>query len=305
MRTKGHVLFAAIGIVGILLGSCATAIGVSVKKPPLMPMSGVKSVGVAAFTYNSVAAGPLAAKLTNELVSKLNTANSELPAYEHIYSPIDVPNVGRQNIGALIEGRITKFESKDELVPGTRKDAKTGVQTRYTTYKRTLTAELSVRVSRGSGGALIGTKTFQASTSDSNEEAGKVKSVDSLTENLGFASAISEMVRSIAPYTNYERRVLMQDKSKNPKLKEADDLVKKKDYAGALETFLAVYQEIGVLSAGYNAAIMHEITGSLDEAIAFMGQVSSKFPASKEAQAELARMKKTKADMEAVEKSVK
>jgi hypothetical protein len=65
----------------------------------------------------------------------------------------------------------------------------------------------------------------------------------------------------------------MKDKMKDPRMEQADELVKGKLYDAALEIFLDVWQDTGNVAAGFNAAILYEITGDLERAIAQMKEL--------------------------------
>jgi len=81
------------------------------------------------------------------------------------------------------------------------------------------------------------------------------------------------MAKQLAPYQVREHRTLMRDKTKDPRMEQADDLVKGKVYDSALEIFLDVWQQNGNVAAGFNAAVLYEVTGQLDLAISQMKSV--------------------------------
>ena len=66
----------------------------------------------------------------------------------------------------------------------------------------------------------------------------------------------------------------MKDKTDDPRMEQADELVKGRIYDAALDLFLEVWDDTGNPAAGFNAAILYEITGDLDTAIAQMKEVA-------------------------------
>lgn len=67
-------------------------------------------------------------------------------------------------------------------------------------------------------------------------------------------------------------------KDKNPQMKAADRYVKGGIYDSALDIYLDVWKSSKNVAAGYNAAILYEVTGDLDAGITLMKQVVDAHP---------------------------
>jgi hypothetical protein len=84
----------------------------------------------------------------------------------------------------------------------------------------------------------------------------------------------------------------MADDTKDEEMKKLDELTKKKFYADARDGYLTIWKNKQNVAAGYNAAIMMEITGDIDGAIALMTEVANTAKNEK-ALKEIDRLKKT------------
>ena len=65
----------------------------------------------------------------------------------------------------------------------------------------------------------------------------------------------------------------MKDKSKNPNMKYANELVKNGQINLAKEEYLKIYNQTGQIEAGYNAARLMEAQGNYEEAEALMSEI--------------------------------
>jgi hypothetical protein len=112
-----------------------------------------------------------------------------------------------------------------------------------------------------------------------------------------YREIIDRILRSVpeklVPHKVTIYRSLLADETKNLKMQELDKLVREKSYAAALTGYLSIWRETKNPAAGYNAAILLEVTQDLDGAIALMIEVATttKLPRALE---ELELLKKTK-----------
>jgi hypothetical protein len=82
----------------------------------------------------------------------------------------------------------------------------------------------------------------------------------------------SEIRRHLAPYYVREYRSMMKEKD-NPRFETAEQYIKSSQYAQALDLYTSMWYESGSFAAGYNAAILYEVMGQYDTAIALMRDV--------------------------------
>ena len=95
----------------------------------------------------------------------------------------------------------------------------------------------------------------------------------------------------------------MKDKTKDQRMKEADNMVKGGIYEKALDLFLEIWYDNQNPAAGVNAAIMHEVLGDVDAALELVEEVLD-VSADKKVIYEYKRLQKVKEDLEELEKQM-
>ncbi|MCF7946673.1 MAG: hypothetical protein K9K80_01915 [Spirochaetia bacterium] len=86
---------------------------------------------------------------------------------------------------------------------------------------------------------------------------------------------VPEIQNQLAPRFEREYRTLEKDKNKNPEMDAAEEFVKNKQYQKALDIYTQVWYKNRNFAAGYNAAIMFEVMGKMDDAVTMMKEVYS------------------------------
>ena len=98
-------------------------------------------------------------------------------------------------------------------------------------------------------------------------------------------SASRKILQELQPYTVTKTITLLETKTKDKALKErmkaADELAKNSMLEKSCNSFLTIYEETGLVEAGYNAAILQEAMGNLSEAEALMTKVYNANPDSR------------------------
>jgi lipopolysaccharide biosynthesis regulator YciM len=94
-------------------------------------------------------------------------------------------------------------------------------------------------------------------------------------------SFIPPMMKQLAPHTVRESRRLMKDKSENPIMEKARQYAKNGMYDRALELYLEAWDSSRNPAAGFNGAIMYEVTGDIDAAVSLMEEVVDRHPEKK------------------------
>jgi hypothetical protein len=179
---------------------------------------------------------------------------------------------------AIVNGELYLLDVRDKewLEERTITDADTGEEN--TVYvpmiRRTASVGMSYQVVNTATGNVVASRSFENENSEEAELADRRTLPDA--EDM-YTSLIDDfmprMAKQLAPYQVRETRSLMRDKTKDPRLEQADGLVKGKIYDSALEIFLDVWRQNGNIAAGFNAAILYEVTGQLDMAISQMKSV--------------------------------
>lgn len=98
-------------------------------------------------------------------------------------------------------------------------------------------------------------------------------------------TAAQKILHELQPYTVTKSIKLLETKTKDKALKErmkaADELAENSMLAKASEEFQKIYEETGLVEAGYNAAILQEAMGNLSKAEKMMTQVYNANPDSR------------------------
>lgn len=105
----------------------------------------------------------------------------------------------------------------------------------------------------------------------------------------------SQISRQLAPYYVREYRSIVDDKSKDPRSEIAKEYIKDSLYKKALNLYLEMWYDSSNYSAGYNAAIVYEVLGQFDSAIAVIKDVYDA-TGNPDAYSEYQRLKSVKAE---------
>jgi hypothetical protein len=200
-------------------------------------------------------------------------------------------------VDALISGYITLMDSDvtDRVVQDKDKTGKVIKSTVW--YDKLVTLELNYKITNTKTGALVAAKKFSGEAKDSKTDYYELAD-DQQLYNQVINNILHNVPKQLVPYKVVEYRPLMADETKDPNMEKINELVNKKFYDDAYSEYLGIWKSNKNPAAGYNAAIMLEITGDIDGAIALMTEVANKSKNEK-ALREISRLKKTKADSEA------
>ena len=202
-------------------------------------------------------------------------------------SSTSVQNVGRR-VGAqgIVTGEIYFMMIDDEEFVKTEERIDSETNEMYTKdipwIRRTATLGLTYHVFNTDSGALYASRSFEASVQDEEKEAedyGLQSSEEMFKEIVD--SFIPQMMRQLAPYTVRESRKLMKDKTKDPLMDSAKQYARSGVYDRALELYLDVWDTTRNPAAGFNGAVMYEVTGSIDAAVSLMKDVADRYPEKK------------------------
>lgn len=152
---------------------------------------------------------------------------------------------------------------------------------------------------------LMASKSFYRNTKD--EQEAEALGVDFKPSEQMYRQIMNgilpAMAKQLAPYEVWESRYMMKDKTKDPRMKEADNLVKGGIYEKALDLFLEIWYDNRNPAAGVNAAIMHEALGDVDSALDIVEEVLD-VSAEKKVMYEYRRLQRVKEDLEELEKQM-
>jgi hypothetical protein len=186
----------------------------------------------------------------------------------------------------ILTGEIYRITAEDEEF--TRTDEVTDPETEsvYETdipwIRRTAVLGLTYHVFNTKSGALFASRSFEASIQDEQEADNEEylrEPVEMYREIVD--TFIPRMMNQLAPYTVRETRKLMKDKSSDPIMESAKQYAKNGMYDRALELYLEVWNNSRNPAAGFNGAIMYEVTSDVDAAVSLMKEVVDQYPEKK------------------------
>ena len=279
---KSFVLL--IAAAAICLCSCATQVRVVVDRPAELNMNGANSIAILPIQANepektetinflgffsitttkkNTEPSPreqLAEYLTNSLTSKLlTTSYYQVVDSAMVESALKAGN--KPPVDVYLTGSINQFNTKvsSEVI-----ESEDGSTTIY--YKRTADISVTYRIIDATTGEIVAMRKADYSrTSSSDTDEYKLPSAyDLLTRELdGLASKI---MKEVQPYQETMYLSLLKDKTKDPEFAEADQYAKNGAIQLSYEKFQAIYDKTGYYEAGYNAAILLQALGRLEDA---------------------------------------
>jgi len=266
----------------ICLCGCATQVKVVVDRPAELNMNGANSIAILPiqanepektetinflgfFTILRKSSTPstreqLADYLTNSLTSKLLSTS--------YYTVVDSAMVegalkagNKPPVDVYLTGSINQFNTKvtSEVV-----ENDDGTTTVY--YKRTADVSVNYRIIDATTGSIVAMRKADYSrTSSSDTDEYKLPSAyDLLTGELDRLA--SKIMKEVQPYQETMYLSLLKDKTKDPEFAEADQYAKNGAIELSYEKFQAIYDKTGYYEAGYNAAILLQALGKLEDA---------------------------------------
>lgn len=261
--------------------SCATQVKVIVERPSEFDMNGANSISVlpvqakepdtgkigflAFFTavskkQNMSSREMLANYLTNSLTSKLISSS-----YYKVIDSSMVESALRSRkkvpVDVYITGAISRLSSKVKKETVTNED---GTSTDY--YKQTAEISVVYKVIDAKTGEILGMHTADYSDTSAKEE--KESSLPGTYKLLvsEMDSLARKIMREIEPYQTTLYLTLLKDKTKDPLFAEADQYAKNGELQLSYEMFHSIYEQTDYFEAGYNAAILLEALGRLEDA---------------------------------------
>jgi hypothetical protein len=280
---------------GIWLFSCAATASVMVSRPPSWDIAAVRRIAVDSFSSGrGNTERQLAQFLTTTALKNIqDTGKFILVDYAGIAGKERSGENTADYADAVFSGAISRFDVKD------RTESKTGEDDQiYYTYFREVNFEFSYSMRRTSDGVILGQTVRGASQTKSASVQKDLPSAYEIARAIG-TQQLEYLKREIAPWQVYEKLVFEEDKTKDPRMKNAKAMVKAKDFQSAYAVYSAVYADSSNFAAGFNAALCTEIMGDTAGAALRMRRLweSSAVP---KAQQALARMQRNISDLEKV-----
>lgn len=264
----------------LLLTSCATSVSFPVERPAEIDSRGATSIAILPFSsgnmgrfhYNfgtdtKIIANYIQEQFQNRILRS---------GFFTLVSSQGLPNksgLSSSFSDLRIQGNIYNFSNMVKKIPVETEDKKKKLYL----YKREVTLSVKYEVVYSQTNEIL-YSTTQHIEEESSEYANlrEVPSGFSLISS-DLSSRINTIAKKLMPYTTTRHLSLLKYKTKDPEIKEdmdtAHKLTKQGLYPLAQSAFMNMYQQQGIFEAGYNAALLLEVTGQLNEAEELMGQL--------------------------------
>lgn len=296
-------------MVSFIFVSCATTLTVQVKRPAQLDLNGAKTISVLPFQpyqlkdandvfsflfetvfLNYEKCSPDEKKCLERLRSEIESSLSQSP-YITLINSNEVQNAMKNNYinpaDVYLMGEVIDFYIED--IPHKTKEPvyyydidENGNKKKKTVYKekikysRKAKIEFVYKVVESTNGKVISYRTTEISDESSyyNKQLELPSSYAILEYKI--VNLAKKIMQDLQPYTVNKSIKLLKDKSKNPDMKIADELAKKKMVGESYDEFIRIYRETGLFEAGYNAASLLLALGNLNSSKELMQELYDK-----------------------------
>ena len=283
---KSVVRFFALLLLATSISGCATTVGVNVERPAELDLNGATSISIIPFTYERSSRSFRRDKKIEELAIYTTSELEKKILYSEYLTLVDSKDLAytlRHNLepacDVYIKGHIKDYQERilEDKRKVISKDSDGNEITKYVTdYKLKIKFSIYYKIIDAETREIIysTTENYEKSSSEYKDPR-DLPSASSLAKS-SITSYSSKLMKKIAPYTVHREISMMKDKSKNTNMKLANEFVKDGQINIAKEEYLKVYNQTGLLEAGYNAARLLEAQGNYEEAEKIMFEIYQK-----------------------------
>jgi hypothetical protein len=293
---KGKILLLISTLCFVMFVGCATSIPVNIQRPSALDLGDAETVCVVPFklqefddnikfsgfiiNFGSIVSSEKERKeevlvstyITKQLTSKL--VNSD--CYKLVDSAVVEAAIkeGREiPVDIYLTGKIDKF-SEDVIYD--EEEYIEDDETKYRGfYKKSVWLEVTYQVVNAKDNSIISYKPASYTvTSNEYERRSDLPNAYSVIE-MQLNNLVEQIYRDIHPYTETKYLQLKSDKSKNPDFKIAQEMAKNGLTKEAQEKFSEIYSKTQNFEAGYNAAILMQVNGDLNNSYDLMKELSN------------------------------
>jgi len=267
----------------LVLASCASVVEFKVEHPPLVDLRSVNTITVIPFEWNKAGLySNLASDATKALTAGIKSSGKYTFVNPAALRELD-PKEYREYVDVYVTGKIIDVSSDDREETREEKDGDKTITKVYVT--RTVTVDIEYKYIRSSNNEVLGvfTKTeIHSVTFDNSKRSEKWwknllldifipqgESTDKLAKTA-IAMFSGEMEHEIAPWTGTEKRHIAESTGKDKRFKQAQKLVRQRDYFSALALYKTIFEETGSAVAGYNTAVLLQANGQFDDALSLL-----------------------------------
>jgi len=244
---KGIIAFGTVIVLTLSLAGCATPVPISSVKAPTIDTSNMQRLGFKDFENKSGVGGPLGAQLTQYLTEQTRQRITNTGKFTIVLATD--PNADGVFTGEI---RSIVVNQTQEAREKTDKEGNPYIET---TYKRDVSVEFQYSVLSSRTGMPVGTVTKRGSQSDAQTDQSRVAEPLVLARRIVDAQ-LRSLQADIVPTIVQQNVSLMNETSKDKvvkqRMKEAQVLVKNRNYAEAIRQ----YEEIDTPAARNNAGLL-------------------------------------------------
>lgn len=269
-------LLAATFLCATLICACTTTVSGEFERPAGLDMNGARSIAVLDFTVQENWNADIWSgrnsyyrkerekeQIADYLASNLQKMIAK-EGYLSLASPIEAEKALRYRTtppcDAYVSGSITHYEDRIDRRVREDDDGKEKVY-----FIRRVSFTINYSILDAATGKELGYKRFSASGSSYEAESRRDLPDPIRLVKSDMDRSLREMTRYISPYKEREYYSLIKDK-KNETLQKAYKLASDGNTEEALKIYSEYYEASGSYKAGYNAAMILQSQGKLDEA---------------------------------------
>lgn len=276
---KGKLLITLSVFTALLLSSCATTLSYSVDRPAKLNLNGANTVSVL----------PFAADKENDdlyffqVFKKKDRQDDKQRFADHVTTTMVSQLKNEQFLEVVESSQVESAMSAGSKIPcdvyltGFISDWKDDVKknSKGNKYYREAEARVNYQIIDSKTNIVIssGYKDVKEKTGEYSMKMFIPDATSTLMKQTG--NIVENILTELQPYTENKSAELLKDDSKDPNFTKANDNAKNGLYKESQDLFLELYKN-GNIKAGYNAAILMQIQGNLDEAQTLMKEVSQK-----------------------------
>jgi TolB-like protein len=249
-----------------------------VERPPTLNTLGIQRIAVMPFrtTDNSSLQWHASNLLTNESLARIQDTKRFTMVNSTTIEQAQRRNQNIESLAdALFSGQVLSVTINNRSEERRAKDRQ-GNYYYYTVYIREAGISFNYNLTKTRDGTLLGPLTKSDTTTASEQDYSKLPSPEQMVQTL-VQRNLRSLGNDVAPHRVTEQRkfetISTKDKVLKQRVKDAIAQVKNGNYRTAQEMFQRLYQDTGSFEAGYNAAILIEVQGNLEGALAYMQQV--------------------------------
>ncbi len=285
-------VFISVVTASCIMVSCATTTSARVQRPAEVTVENASTVAILPFSVdnyavavdlNNVLTLPMSQMEAQDIAENITEAISSNVIRGNFYDLVDSNSVkyylSTSRIppcDMYITGKLTKVNITYDTNESKYTDSK-GVERTKTEYKKNVNVVAKVQIVDASSKKILFQNTYELS-----DYSGYNSSMSSLSPAAQLISSdikevAQKICKKIQPYYENVSYTLLEDKTKDAHMKDANKLADKGYYEAARKMFLDCYMERGYFEAGYNAAILYETQGMYEQAKNLMTELAEKY----------------------------